>query len=471
MSNIVRFKLATMKLLVRPIILAISVGLFLNHMAFAQEAVSQTDGEIIHWLQQKGMRVEHIEAEHGFADLQPLKQILKDVKVVGLGENTHGTKEFFQVKHRLLEFLVKEMGFQAFAIEAPYVGCVPINDYILFGKGDRETVLSGQNYVVWDTEEMAAMIDWMRNYNQYVPISKKVRFYGLDYFYNEVGAKSVLAYLQKHDMAKVSEIKLLFQSLAEIEKEKGMTRMDEVQDELKETLPQLQKLIDFLTKNEKRFIAASNTREFKKTLIYTRVMQQLFHNNIKDSIPKSVTPNMARSRSMANNLFHIMDMEESIEKVVVWEHNSHVSVGEPETGEPNMGYDLRNKFGDAYYAIGFEFNKGSYQSRTLSSDKILGDLKTNTVNSAPVGYMAWYLSRTMKGNSIINLRTPASNVRVKDWLDSPQTFRRFSWISHVTSEQQVIPSVRYDGILFIENTTASRPTSNALKTVSRGEGL
>lgn len=34
------------------------------------------------------------------------KQILKGVKVVGMGEATQGSREFFHVKHRLLEFLV-----------------------------------------------------------------------------------------------------------------------------------------------------------------------------------------------------------------------------------------------------------------------------------------------------------------------------------------------------------------------------
>lgn len=33
------------------------------------------------------------EAGNGFEDLMPLKEILKDKKVIGMGEATHGTKE------------------------------------------------------------------------------------------------------------------------------------------------------------------------------------------------------------------------------------------------------------------------------------------------------------------------------------------------------------------------------------------
>lgn len=160
--------------------------------------------EIINWLQNNTIPIEHIDAGNGFTDLLALKTILKDVKIVGLGETTHGTHEIFLLKHRLLEFLVIEMGFTTFAIEAGYASCQPINDYVLYGIGDRATVLTGQWYVVWDTEEMAAMIDWMRFYNQTVPEQKKVKFCGVDINRNEYGRKAVLEYLSKVDSGRIS---------------------------------------------------------------------------------------------------------------------------------------------------------------------------------------------------------------------------------------------------------------------------
>src|SRR5262249_476151 len=119
------------------------------------DAASSLENEqtIIQWLQQNAMPIEHIEMGNGFDDLQPLKTILKDAKVVAIGEATHGMSEIFQLKYRLLEFLVIEMGFTVFAVEGSFAGCQPINDYVLYGKGDRATVLTGQGYVAWDTEE------------------------------------------------------------------------------------------------------------------------------------------------------------------------------------------------------------------------------------------------------------------------------------------------------------------------------
>src|SRR5438046_2111132 len=97
---------------------------------------------IVTWLQQNCIPVRRVEAGGGFSDLEPLKTLLRDVKVLGLGENTHGTREFCQLKHRLVEFLVIEMGFTTLAIEGSFAGFQPINDYVLYGNGDRAAVLT-----------------------------------------------------------------------------------------------------------------------------------------------------------------------------------------------------------------------------------------------------------------------------------------------------------------------------------------
>jgi len=459
-----------MKIMIQHGFWTVFFGLLFTNFSMAQETASQTDKEIIHWLQQNSIPIEHVKAENGFSDLQPLKKVLKNVKVVGLGENTHGSREFFQLKHRMLEFLVTEMGFQGVAFESSYAPCVAINDYVLYGKGNREDVLTGQGYVVWDTEEVSDMIDWMRNYNKNVPDEKKVRFYGLDFGYNEAGAKKVSAYLKKTGTLHTPAIDTLLQTIGYLGKENWPMKMDEVQNELKESMPRLQNLIGLLVENKEKLTIASNAHEFKEVLMYTHVMEQFLRNTIQDSIPESASGNMVRSRSMATNLFRILDLDKSAEKVVVWAHNVHISIGKPETGEANMGYELKDKYGDAYYAIGLEFDRGANQSRLLLPDKSLGNLKTITMIPAPEGYLTWYLSHSTKGSSFFNLHAPIVNNSVQKWIDTPQTFRGYGWLSHVKSLKKISLLKRYEGILFIEYSTPSRPTPNAINSVSKLEG-
>ncbi len=100
-----------------------------------------------------------------FSDMQPLKQILATRRIVGMGEATHGSHEFFAMKHRMLEFLVKQMGFRVFAIEANFTECRAINDYVLYEKGDAKKVIAGMYFWTWNTTEVMKMVEWMRHYN------------------------------------------------------------------------------------------------------------------------------------------------------------------------------------------------------------------------------------------------------------------------------------------------------------------
>jgi erythromycin esterase len=331
--------------------------LLLPGIAFPQDSAKINSKAIITGLQQKAIPIKQVEAGNDFSDLQPLKQILKDVRVVGLGENTHGTREFFQVKHRLLKFLVKEMKFTAFALEAGYGACGPINDYVLYGKGNLTSVLTAQGYVVWDTEEMATMIEWMRTYNQTVPDDKKVAFYGIDFMYNEAARGKVMAYLQKYSPQMVAATDSLFHLLSRQEK---LWNKEKDKNLLTNARLRLQQLITYLTDHKDTLTAASSTKEFAQTLKYSQVMEQWFMLHLPYSSDSSSTTALKRSKAMGENLLYLMEKEKPNAKFVIWEHNVHIGDGHMETAEPNLGHVLKKRLGDDYYAIAFEFNQGSY---------------------------------------------------------------------------------------------------------------
>jgi erythromycin esterase len=47
-------------------------------------------------------------------DLKQLNPYFKDVKVIGMGESTHGTHEFSTMRFRMFKFLVENHGFNTF---------------------------------------------------------------------------------------------------------------------------------------------------------------------------------------------------------------------------------------------------------------------------------------------------------------------------------------------------------------------
>jgi erythromycin esterase len=87
-------------------------------LVFLSAAWIAADQPEVAWIRDNAVKLETVSARNGFADMQPLKKIIGNARVVSLGEATHGTREFFQLKHRMLEFLATEMGFTIFSIEA-----------------------------------------------------------------------------------------------------------------------------------------------------------------------------------------------------------------------------------------------------------------------------------------------------------------------------------------------------------------
>lgn len=128
---------------------------------------AQTQDEI-NFLKENTIDISINPNNNDFEDLSPLKTILADKKIVGMGESTHGSKEFFEMKHRMFKFLVTEMGYRLFGIEANFTECRDINDYVLNGKGNAKDAIANMYFWTWNTQEVEDMVEWMREYNKTV---------------------------------------------------------------------------------------------------------------------------------------------------------------------------------------------------------------------------------------------------------------------------------------------------------------
>lgn len=165
------------------------------------------------WIRANAIPLKTVEAGHGFDDMMPLERVVGDARVVGLGEATHGTREFFQLKHRMIEFLATQMGFTIFTIEANMPEAYKLNDYVLGGAGDPKQLLRGMYFWTWQTEEVLAMIEWMREFNR----SGKghIEFTGFDMQTPTVAAEIVRRYVAEHDPSLLTTLNPVWQKVTE----------------------------------------------------------------------------------------------------------------------------------------------------------------------------------------------------------------------------------------------------------------
>jgi erythromycin esterase-like protein len=157
------------------------------------------------WLASHAVRLKTVEAGHGFSDMKPLKKLIGKARIVSLGEATHGSREFFQLKHRMLEFLATEMGFTIFSIEANMPEAYRLNDYVLNGKGDPAQLIRGMYFWTWDTEEVLDMVLWMREFNK--SGKGRVQFTGFDMQFPDVAAGIVRDFVASREPDYISDVR------------------------------------------------------------------------------------------------------------------------------------------------------------------------------------------------------------------------------------------------------------------------
>ena len=107
------------------------------------------------------------------SDMGSLIDILKNKKIVMLGESTHGTKEFYEWRKIISQELIEKHGFSFIAVEGDWPPCQKINRFISHDHGGENgrsarDVLSGFSRWptwLWANVEMIDFVDWLKDWN------------------------------------------------------------------------------------------------------------------------------------------------------------------------------------------------------------------------------------------------------------------------------------------------------------------
>lgn len=396
-----------------------------------------------------------------FADLQPLKHTLKRVRIVGVGEATHGTHEFFRFRHRLLIFLIREMRYRTLALETGYATAVGLDAFVRGESADVTKALAEQGLWTWDTEEMRAILNWLRTYNAGVPAPDRVKVVGFDIHYNEPGKREILAYLKRVAPERIVSAEKLFAPEAEKVLESAFFAKDEnerksIRAKLSELRAGYNELLGFLVVNEQPFTRMTSAAEFSRILGYMRVVAQLGEACDR---PLEQADGAVRDYYMAENIKRVVDAAPPNTGVVVWSHNLHVSKGKENGTDPFMGHHLHRFFGDAYYSLAFSFNQGSFQARDYRPDGKRA-VMSFAVDAAPEGTIDWYLARPGLKTYFVDLRKRTNDL-VSRWLTTSRRLRTigsyFNPDKHELYFMPVTPAQDYDGFVYFDRTSRAHP--------------
>ncbi len=411
---------------------------------------------VVSWLRSRAIRLETLEAGDGQDDLAPLVQMWAGLDVLGLGESTHGTREFFTLKHRLLEFLVLELGLQVVAMETSESAATVIDDYVAIGAGDASAALDGLQFWTWNTREVLAMIEWLRRHNQQVPAERRVRFVGIDPQRPAKAVETVRTYLR-------------YWASTDLERFSGVLRElgchRPVDPPLQpDIVPRVEELIALL---DPEASAAATERPDHERARARRHAGFLLRTARVFAAPRSGTYGdsvyAVRDRLMAEATIEVVQdvADRPGLPVAVWAHNSHLSRGVPSSVIQTMGSHLQGRFGRGYYALGLTLGAGRFHAR---HKRLLRGTTPNPVvhriGTPPPATVEARLASAVSADHIVDLRDPDASEPVTGWLGQRSWTRSHGAVVsalHRVAFTPVTLGEEFDGLAYIHRTSPPTP--------------
>jgi len=382
-------------------------------------------------------------------DLAAFGKAVGDARIVLLGEATHGSREIFQMKHRLLEYLVKEKGFTVFAKEANWPESQALDRYIKTGEGDSRQGLQDMYFWTWQTQEVLAMVEWMRAFNQAPGNHPTLSFTSFDMQYYGFAAERVIAFVKKHapESELPAAVESAYQGLGDLPRNVSQD------PSFQRASSSAEKVTALLESATERLVKAAGAAAFRDVMQMTRIVAQA----LRMRVPGSATS--FRDEMMSKNVEWLANVVYPGQKIVLWAHNGHVSAARNIGYEP-MGSWLRKAFGSQMYITGFAIHTGSV--RAVGAGTQSTGLSSYVIPAAPAGSGTAVLSAAGKPLFFLDFSTVRKVASpLAEWLNSRQAFRECGavWNMEDAEEGNMMPvtlAEAYDGLVFLEKTEAAK---------------
>ncbi len=355
-------------------------------------------------------------------------------RIVGMGEGTHGTSEFFAFKNRLFKYLVEKKGFTVFGIEASWGGGLAVDRYIKGGPGTAKQAVAMLQFWTWDVPEVVDLVQWMHDYNAKSGKHPTLSFVGFD-MQDDLGAIGFLnAYERTHDPAHAAATYATLACAATI------------YDKSQTIPPNCRAKIVAFGKH------LDATGPLAQTL-WAREAVAIILQYLNDAVTGNLYAQ--RDADMALNVRWIADSAYPHAKIALWAHNMHIGSSNPDPTYTSMGMHLRSSYGENYYTIGQTFSRGTV--RAIAPGKGLTSIAVPARDDDSIAT----LLPSVKVAAFLDIRGLPHGDALQRWFAGPHKISEIGGtLDPAQPYSQIvqidIPSA-YDALVYIPVSTASIP--------------
>lgn len=375
-------------------------------------------------------------------DLAPFLELAATRSVIGLGEATHGTREAFQLKHRLIRALAEEGDLKTLAFECGLAAGRLIDGYARWGHGSARDALQKQGFWCWENHEVLALIEWLREHNLHLAPDQRIAFVGIDVQKIETGLPELLAAL---------ESLTAFGSL-------HVSKSDLGSGIVQDAAQAIQWLLEEPKHGDGRAAGVVRTLTQAAPVLPTPELRALCRNAAR-YVDTYLNPEHEDGLAKRDEYLAATALEALAERpglMVVWAHNEHVAINPDFFGTRAMGLHLREALGNGYLALGMLFDQGAFLARTW------GERSTNRVAEFRIGRAGkGHVERSLAGKPLGIIDTAKAPT---DYGAEATPYRRFlgNLYDHEVNVQRPDafrierPLTDFDLIAWLPNTQAAR---------------
>lgn len=122
-----------------------------------------------------------------YENLKYVIDLMSDKDFVLLGESTHGTQEYYEIRRIISQDLIKNHNFNYIAVEGDWNSIYQLNLYIkgLSDKNSAKEVMNDFNRWptwMWANKEIEKLSEWLKEFNKNVSNENKISFFGFDVY-------------------------------------------------------------------------------------------------------------------------------------------------------------------------------------------------------------------------------------------------------------------------------------------------
>lgn len=274
------------------------------------------------------------------------------VTCVLLGEATHGSHEFFLLRHQISRYLIEQHGFQTIALEASWFRTRRLNQFLYNDRPFSDELTGRLYYWIWSTAEMADFLIWLKQYR--IRTNAPVSIHGIDFLYSREVIPVLLRTLQEQGMSISQQIDDCLMSF--------YRQGDFPQPQVSPEAPAFQTELDALHQLEKAIRHhQQQTGKLQSVLLQSvRIIRQMLRYFA--SSHERIHAYLQRDFFMAENVYHLQAQSTEQRKIIVFTHNNHAATIQQQGQPLSMGAHLACRMPLRCFSLAMLFRQGSFQA-------------------------------------------------------------------------------------------------------------